>query len=265
MPAMTTPDGSQKFFAMVEGDVQEIVLPAPDAEVLPGVPWGLAEEFLTPAYWALQIRMDAPCDDVFGDPVGASLWDRIAFCLLGGHGITYEMNEAAFEHLNCAGVFNAATPSTEVVEKLLREPLPVNGKLARYRFPHVKAVMLCEARRRYLQSDAPVTPQDLRTWLLEFKGIGPKTASWIVRNHFGSDDVAILDVHVLRAGRLVGLFDEKDNVQRNYFSMEERFLAFARRLGVPASRLDIIMWRQMRNAPTAVGAACLHRGIAFSA
>lgn len=261
----TIEEATQRVFALVEGEVQEIVLPAPDAEVLPGVHWGLAEEFLTPAYWALQTRAGACCDDVFGDPRGSSLWDRIAFCLLGGHGITYEVNDAAFERLNQAALFGGATPSLDEVEELLREPLSVNGRPVRYRFPRVKSEALCGAHERFQQSRAPTTARGLRSWLLEFKGIGPKTASWIVRNHFGSDEVAILDVHVVRAGRLMGLFDGRDDVQRHYFGMEEKFLAFAERLGVPASRLDIVMWRQMRNAPETVSAACHQRGIAFNA
>lgn len=101
--------------------------------------------------------------------------------------------------------------------------------------------------------------------MLAFKGIGPKTASWIVRNHLGSDEVAILDIHVIRAGRLIGLFGGKENVQRHYQAMEDKFLLFARRIGVPASCLDIIMWRQMRNAPLTVSTECKQRGIAFNA
>ena len=254
----------QRLFALVEGEAREFVFPAPDAEVLPGVRWGRAEEFLTPAYWALQIGMNAAIDDTFGDPKG-SLWDQILFCLLGGHGITYEMNDAAFAHLSQAAVFGSVTPSPEEIEQLLRQPLQVNGRSARYRFPHVKAQTLCAAHERFHRSRPPLEARELRNWLLAFKGIGPKTASWIVRNHLGSDEVAILDIHVIRAGRLIGLFGGKENVQRHYQAMEDKFLLFARRIGVPASCLDIIMWRQMRNAPLTVSTECKQRGIAFNA
>ncbi|MDZ3993341.1 hypothetical protein PspTeo4_24872 [Pseudomonas sp. Teo4] len=40
----------------------------------------------------------------------------------------------------------------------------------------------------------------LRDWLLELPGIGYKTASWVARNWLDADDVAILDIHILRAG-----------------------------------------------------------------
>ena len=46
----------------------------------------------------------------------------------------------------------------------------------------------------------PQEPLSLREFLLQLHGIGYKTASWIVRNFTGSDDVAIVDIHLRRAG-----------------------------------------------------------------
>jgi endonuclease III len=46
----------------------------------------------------------------------------------------------------------------------------------------------------------------MRQLLLSIEGIGPKTASWIVRNVMGSDDVAIIDIHILRACTGMGVF-----------------------------------------------------------
>lgn len=255
---------TQRLHALVNGSVQELEFPGPDVDVLPGVPWGRADEFLSPAYWALQARFESEYDDVFGQPCGDRLWDRVAFCLLGGHGITYEMNQAAFDRLNEVGMFDGPCVAASEIEQCLRQPLQINGRQVRYRFPRVKAMYLAAAHSQFMREAAPTASQALRAWLLGFSGIGPKTASWIVRNHLGSDDVAILDVHVLRAGRLAGIFAVTDNVQRHYFSMEKRFLDFARSIGVPASRLDILMWQQMRRAPTAVGVACERMGIPFA-
>ena len=88
----------------------------------------------------------------------------------------------------------------------------------------------------------------LRDWLLRIKGIGLKTASWIVRNWLDSDDVAILDIHIFRAGLLAGFFNGADSVERDYIRMENRFLAFAHALGARASILDAIIWWQMKQA-----------------
>ena len=67
-----------------------------------------------------------------------------------------------------------------------------------------------------------------------------------MRNWLDSDAVAILDIHVVRAGRFCRLFNEQDRVERSYRPMERRFLEFARALGVRASLLDILIWDQMR-------------------
>jgi N-glycosylase/DNA lyase len=78
------------------------------------------------------------------------------------------------------------------------------------------------------------------------KGIGLKTASWITRNWRDSDRVAVIDIHIQRAGQHIGLF-KNESPSKNYFEMEQRFLVFADILGARASELDTIMWSHMKN------------------
>jgi N-glycosylase/DNA lyase len=81
---------------------------------------------------------------------------------------------------------------------------------------------------------------------MRLPGIGPKTASWITRNWLGSDAVAILDVHVIRACCLMGLFSEPICLRREYEVLECKFLQFAENIGVRAAMLDALIWREMR-------------------
>ena len=83
-------------------------------------------------------------------------------------------------------------------------------------------------------------------------GVGPKTASWIVRNWLGSDQVAILDIHVVRAGLLMNLFSPEDDVSKDYPCMEAKFISFSQALGVPTSDLDALIWWMMRTTPKLV-------------
>jgi thermostable 8-oxoguanine DNA glycosylase len=99
--------------------------------------------------------------------------------------------------------------------------------------------------------------------LLTFPGIGPKTASWITRNSLHSDDVAILDIHIIRAGLLMGLFSPKHSVQRDYFDMEARLVAFAHSAGVSLSRFDSIIWCYMRQMHEMVMNALLSQPLAL--
>lgn len=220
--------------------------PLPDAEVIPGVKWGRPEWVPSAAFWAVMSRL---ADDADGFVcTEATLQEQVGFCLLGGFGITAEMNHAVFDRLEGEGVFvPGRKPMATEIERILREPLLMEGGLRRYRFPNQRAIRLANALR--IVEETPPSPDDPRRFraeLMKIPGVGPKTASWITRNWLGCDEVAILDIHIIRAGILIGLFDRQQTVPRDYDAMEARFLAFAKALGVRPSLLDAIMWREMR-------------------
>ena len=212
-----------------------------------GVPWGLSHAPFTPAYWAAQwwyARSECNYADYRR---GENLREEIAACLLGGHGITAEMNNAAFYRLRTLGLFDALAP-LEAFERALTEPLTVCGRRLRYRFPRQKARFLREAMERLDREPVPADDFAFRSWLLQFPGIGSKTASWITRNWLHSNQVAIIDIHVFRAGTIAGVFQGGEVISRDYDRLEKNFLRFAQAIGVEASRLDVLMWRQMKDA-----------------
>lgn len=89
---------------------------------------------------------------------------------------------------------------------------------------------------------------ELRDWLLTINGIGPKTASWIARNHLNSENVAIIDIHILRAGRLMGIFPDDLDVNKDYFKLERIFIKFCGVLNVQPSKMDALMWCFMKES-----------------
>jgi thermostable 8-oxoguanine DNA glycosylase len=219
---------------------------SPDAEVIPGVKWGRPEWVPSAAYWAAMAALSEDADDFVCKE--SSLREQVGFCLLGGFGITAEMNHAVYDRLEGAGTFEPSqTPVAVEIESLLREPVLVDGRLRRYRFPKQRAARLAEAMCTL--DERPPSLESMKAFradLLLIRGIGPKTASWIARNWLGSEEVAILDIHIIRAGVLIGLFDRRQAVPRDYDAMEARFLEFARAIDVRPSLLDAIMWREMR-------------------
>ncbi|WP_338665900.1 hypothetical protein VQH23_12115 [Pararoseomonas sp. SCSIO 73927] len=224
----------------------------PDGVVIPGVVWGRPEWVPSAAFWAALAATADEAEEGF-EEVGASLAEVVGFCILGGYGVTYEVNQAAHDHLLDQGVYEWAAGDTDFdavarVEELLRLPLTVHGRRVHYRFPRQRARRLVEALRA-LQAEPPPTRdcREFRDSLMAIKGIGPKTASWIARNHLGAKSVAILDVHVIRAGRIIGLFGEHERLPRDYHRMELRFLEFAHAIGACPAILDAVMWRAMRN------------------
>lgn len=220
----------------------------PYDEVLPGVIWGRPEWVFSPAYWAELANVAEIDGELFAKP--ESLLEEIVFCLLGGYGVTAEMNCAAFVHLKSAGMFGAPwSHDAKEIESLLSAPLSVGSKQKRYRFPKQRAKRVSNALRVL---DSVSLPDNdalaLREALLDLEGIGPKTASWIVRNWTGSDEVAILDIHVHRAGIKMGIFSANSSLPRDYETMEKQFLSFAEKISVKASELDVLIWSNMRKA-----------------
>lgn len=236
----------QKVLTVLHGDIQELYLPDSCAEVMPGVKWGAFDEFFTPAFWKTRLWIDGEDSPMTDYAIGRSLREEVAACLLGGFGMPAELGLAAFKRLRDGGLLDGMV-STSVIEEVLREPLTVGGRRVKYRYPVVKSRFLSGAMERMNREQMPSnSPQALRNWLVTFPGIGPKTASWITRNFLHTDEVAILDVHVIRAGVLMRLFSPTNKIPRDYFSMEERLVAFARALGVRLSKFDSVLWCYMR-------------------
>lgn len=224
-----------------------IALPDSHEEVVRGVRWGAPDHLGTPAYWAVRCHWNEEATPSFA--CGASsLVEEVGFCLLGGYSVTFEANVAAFDWLREHGVFDLGRDiPASLIFDLLSQPLDVQGRARRYRFPNQRARRIDAMRRRMVDSPPDQTsPRALRDGLMSFDGIGPKTASWIVRNHLDSDDVAIIDVHVLRACRQMSLFPDEISLPRDYGALEERFLDFAKAIKVRSSLLDAVMWAETR-------------------
>lgn len=222
-------------------------LPDPEEYVVPGVAWGRFEHPLTAAFWSSQAWMA-------GEPepatfrLGRTLAEELAACLLGGHGAPAEVGLAAYGRIRdaLAQRGDGRLPA-EVAERLLTEPLDVDGRRVRYRFARQRARHLAGALDglQHIDADA-LADVALRDALRALPGIGPKTASWIVRNRRGSDAVAILDVHIVRACRVMGVFPDDADPGRGYVALERRFLAFCEAARARASVMDATMWVTMR-------------------
>ena len=239
---------SQTMCALFAEDISDLVLPDSDSPAMPGIKWGHFDEFFTPAYWAAQAWMAARNSQYRNYRLGDTLIEEVAACLLGGYGMVSELGLAAYTKVRDAGILSCRSPSQTQVCTLLREPLQVKGRFLHYRYPQQRSRYLCDAVRR-LHCEAPPTSgdKDFRNWLLTFSGIGPKTASWITRNWLNSDSVAVIDVHIHRAGLLMGLFRQAHHLPRHYFEMENQFLLFASVIGAQPAVLDNLMWQHMRS------------------
>ena len=239
----------QRFYFVRGEDIVIRHLPDAHAEILPGVYWGRVDELFTVAYWRGLYWMHEADSLSAHHRIGDTFKEEVVACMLGGYGVRAEVALAAFKRLRGRGLLAGSVPTEGEVSSCLREPLDVFGRKVSYRFWRRKSKQVADALS-YLRSNPPVSSgRALRKQLLELPGIGLKTASWIVRNWEGSSEVAILDIHVVRAGRLMGLFAAQERTVSAYMSMEARFLELATRMSVSAAHLDSLIWRTMRASP----------------
>lgn len=236
-----------------QGAMRSTILPSPSAEVVPGVQWGCPSEVLSPAFWALEVQDSGSPSHGFVVQQG-SLEEEVGFCLLGGFGVKVELAEAYHKVLLQAGAYRKPFLSEAQLYELLSQSVMLRERAVHYRFPKQRAGRLAAALPRLANAEFQThNPIELRGALLTLVGIGPKTASWIVRNWLGSDDVAILDIHVIRACQAIGLFPAEITLASDYEELEEVFLSFSKGLGVRASVLDAVIWNRMRDfTPTLI-------------
>lgn len=240
----------QLMRTVVDNCVYELILPAPCVSV-GEVAWGRFDELFTPAFWRGQVWQHQLCGTYADNRLGRDLREELAACLLGGYGIPAALGLAAFHRVRELGLLADSTDERSILTAL-EQPLVVGERTRCYRFARQKSRQLAAALSGLQAINSELRDRQLRDALTSLPGVGLKTASWIVRNLRGSDAIAILDIHIVRACRLAEIFPQNLSPERHYSELEARFLAFARAIGAPASTLDALMWDYMRRLPPGV-------------
>lgn len=187
---------------------------------------------------------------------------ELVFCLLGGHGIKYELALSATEVLVERGVLGRCTRSGDRLQRWLQDllgrpwyrPTKLDGEGRRYRYPKRKAFLLRQAddwlrehaRDGLLERLTTIDDEvERRAWLCGCPGVGPKTASWLLRNIGLGDGLAILDVHLLRALEATGRAGEW-RLPKHYLELENAFLQWSASLAAQPAAFDLFLWEYQR-------------------
>lgn len=220
------------------------LIPDKDVEVYGELKWGYITQLFTPAFWKLQYEL-FDCSTAHSYRLGSSLIEEVVMCILGGYGIPSEMGEKAFHEMKLRGLIQPSVSHEEILKCLSAPFESYDGRSIRYRFFNQKSRYVYQFLNRKDLNAIPIEcDKELREWLLSNPGIGLKTASWITRNWLKSESVAILDVHLLRAGKLTGFFET--NVLSNYYLQEQQYLNFCRAIDVFPSKMDAVIWKYMK-------------------
>ena len=114
------------------------------------------------------------------------------------------------------------------------------------RFSDRKAEFIIEARNKFpeIREKINSNDSDLREWLIKnVKGLGMKESAHVLRN-LGHKGFVMIDVHVQRFLRKMGLYnsEKKSLTKKQYEELEKRFLGLSDKLKIPPEELDIAIW-----------------------
>ena len=88
-------------------------------------------------------------------------------------------------------------------------------------------------------------PFETRRWIVEeVKGIGYKEASHFLRNISKGTNLAILDRHILKNLKRLGVPDSlpASMSEKKYLEIEERMRKFSQKSGIQMGHLDFVLW-----------------------
>lgn len=227
----------------VREPVGEIVSLELDSETL-AFAWGHPHELGTTAYWVEQTRRRPPVESF---RIGETFEQEVVACILGGYGIPAAVGLAAFDAIRDAGLFERGA-DLDQIQQVLGGPIfvPSRQRSVNYRFARQRSERVVAALDRMRNETPPEDEREMRNWLMTLPGVGPKTASWVVRNWTGSESVAIIDIHLHRAGVAAGFFSPEWMLPRDYKVFDEAFCALSEFVDVSLAALDACIWDQMQ-------------------
>jgi N-glycosylase/DNA lyase len=131
---------------------------------------------------------------------------------------------------------------------IVPEPF-LHSKECYIRFHKTKSRYLLQMKNQYFaiaqKLSEPVPAVELRDWLVQnVLGLGYKEASHFLRNIGKNDGLAILDRHILRNLKRLGLIRSIPTSlsRKRYGEIENRFSKFASSIGIPLDELDLVFW-----------------------
>lgn len=172
-------------------------------------------------------------------------------------------NEEIFAEL----VFCILTPMARgrycaiAVENMVRTGILFTGDVAEIargldgaRFIYKKSAYIVEAREKFLRHSTASLKSiislmddghEAREWMVQnVKGIGFKEASHFLRNIGFEQNLAILDRHILKNLRSLGVIEEIPvSLSRSrYLHIEKRMKEFSEAVRIRMSYLDLVLW-----------------------
>jgi len=122
------------------------------------------------------------------------------------------------------------------------------------RFKNKKAKFAIEAKKKFIKNGKIKLLEflskfrdayEMRQYLVDnIKGYGYKEASHFLRNIGFINDVTILDRHILKNLKLMGVIKNipESLTPQLYCSIEEKMKSFSKKIKIPLAALDMVLW-----------------------
>jgi len=173
----------------------------------------------------------------------SDLFGELCFCLLTPQSKALNCNKAIM-NLRKDGLLLGGSPRN-IASKL-------KGLV---RFHNKKSIFLVEARKkvksgkRYAIKNKLLSknPFQMREWLVaNIKGIGYKEASHFLRNIGFGQNMAILDIHILKNLKKHGVIASipASITKKTYLAIEDKMQKFSENANIPIDELDLLFWSQ---------------------
>lgn len=191
----------------------------------------------------------------------SKLIEEFFFIVLGGFGISYELNQSALNVLKqkslLSGELFDSNEKLETTIELLKkeftikqfEPKTKNNEFRKYRFIETKPITVSQAGywlwnecQWNISNKINTLNINSRDWLCNCPGFGLKSASWYLRNTGYNFDYAVLDVHVLRFISKIGIEVPNTITEKSYLFIENALRELCNKIGVALGKMDYLIW-----------------------
>ncbi len=168
-----------------------------------------------------------------------------------------------YELCYCIMTANGSAEAALAAQKRLEEKNTwksgdVGDSLSNVRYGPKKAQYILHNRKNMLQDGISVKKPlegssifDVRERIVKdskyFKGLSYKEVSHFLRNIGIGEELAILDRHILRVLKELGVIEEVPaTLTRNkYLEIEKKMQGFSKKIGIPMGELDLLIWSEL--------------------
>jgi len=196
----------------------------------------------------------------------SKLWQELCLCILSSN-VPYELAQSAFFHLIDIGYLSLmwigkTKNSQKMIANELCQPiyLPrrLDGSYRKYRFPHTRSENIYQAARKVSLEEAwlsnllseSTSETATRDFLVaNISGLGLKQASHFLRNIRYSNQLAIIDSHIISFLIEIDAVPQKNVktiTRKTYLKLESVLQGICDQHNLDLSIFDMAIWKSMR-------------------